>query len=95
MGGELQKELEKVLNGLDRIILGIKAKGGYKERKQFQMSDRELDLFLADCEDRLRKIVVHLVVAEAMLQESAPSIHPRGEEYLQRRAECMAQLGKK
>ena len=95
MGRELHKDLTKVLNGLDRIILGIKAKGGWKERKQFQMSERELDLFLEKCEGRLRKMVVYLLVAETMLQEPAPSIHPRWEEYVKRRGECMAELGKK
>ena len=95
MGGELRKDLNKVLNGLDRIILGIKAKGGYKERKHFQMSDRELDLFLEKCEGRLRKMFVYLVVAEAMLQEPAPSIHPRWEEYERRRAELVVELGKR
>lgn len=93
--GKVHEDAKKVLKNLDVMILGIKAKGGYKERKQFQMSDRELDLFLADCEDRLRKIVVHLVVAETMMQEPAPSIHSRWEEYARRRTECMAQLGKK
>ena len=91
----MQKDLEKVMNGLDRIILGIKAKGGWKERKQFQMSERELDLFLKKCEGRLRKMAVYLVVAETMLQEPAPSIHSRWEEYQMRRAECMAELKKK
>ena len=62
MRGELQKDLAKIMNGLDHIILGIKAKGGYKERKRFQMSDRELDLFLADCERRLRMMVISLVM---------------------------------
>jgi len=95
VGGELQKDLAKLMSGLDRIILGIKAKGGWKERKQCRMSDRELDLFLADCENRLRKMVIGLVVAETMLQEPAPSVHARWDEYIRRRAECMAQLGKK
>jgi len=94
VGGELQNDLEKVLNGLDHIILGIKAKGGYKERKRFQMSDRELDLFLADCESRLRMAVVSLMVAETMLREPAPSIHPRWDEYQRRYRECMAELRK-
>ncbi|MBA7533856.1 hypothetical protein ES705_26102 [subsurface metagenome] len=91
----MQKDLTKIMSGLDRIISGIKAKGGWKERKQFQMSDKELDLFLEKCEGRLRKMAVHLVVAETMLQEPAPSIHSRWEEYQMRRAECMAELGKR
>ena len=91
----MHKDLAKIMSGLDRIILGIKAKGGWKERKQFQMSERELDLFLEKCEGRLRKMAVYLVVAETMLQEPAPSIHTRWEEYIKRRGECMVELRKK
>jgi len=86
---KLEKDLDKVLAGLDRTIKGIKAKGGYKHRECFQLSDHELDMFLADCEKRLRATVVSLVVAEAMLQEPPPSIHPRWEEYVRRRTDCI------
>ena len=95
MEKELQKNLEKVLDGLDRIILGIMAKGGYKYRNCFQLSDRELDLFLAECEKRLRMMAVSLVVAEAMLREPPPSIHPRWDEYVKRRTDCVTELGRK
>jgi hypothetical protein len=94
VGLELQKDLNEVLAGLDRIILGIKAKGGYKERQNFHLSDHELDLFLAECEQRLRIMVVSLVVAEAMLREPPPSIHPRWEEYQGRREIVVAELQK-
>jgi len=89
-----QTDLQKVMHGLDNIILAIKAKGGYKYRQQFQVSDRELDLFLADCEGRLRMSVISLLVAEQMLQKPAPSIHARWGEYQRRRADIVAELEK-
>jgi hypothetical protein len=94
MGGELQNA-KKILKNLDVMILAIKATGGYKFRQRFQLSDRKIDQLCATSEPAIRKMVVSLIVAEAMLQEPAPSIHPRRDEYIQRRAECMAQLGKK
>jgi len=95
VGGDLQKNVEKVLNRLDRIILGIKAKGGYKYREYFKLSDHELDLFLANCEKQIRIMAISLVIAEAMLREPPPSIHPRWEEYLKRRAAIVAEMAKK
>lgn len=89
-----QTDLQKVLSGLNNIILGIKAKGGYKFRQYFQVSDRELDVFLADCEGRLRMSVISLLVAEEMLQEPAPSTHSRWDEYQRRRADVVAELEK-
>ncbi|GAG32469.1 unnamed protein product [marine sediment metagenome] len=87
-----QTDLQKVMSGLDNIILAIKAKGGYKFRQRFQASDKELDLFLADCEGRLRMMVISLLVAEQMLQEPAPSAHPRWDEYEGRRKDVVEEL---
>ena len=94
MGGEL-RDAKKVLKNLDVMILAVKGKGGYKDRKMFRVSDLEFDQFFTKCVADFRAVFINIVVAEAMLQEPAPSIHVRWEEYLQRRAECMAQLGKK
>jgi len=94
MGKDLQKDLEKVLAGLDRTIKGIKAKGGYKYREEFQLSDHELDLFLAKCEQRLRIMAISLIVTEAMLREPPPSIHPRWDEYIRRRADYIPEATK-
>jgi len=91
----IHEDAEKVLGNIDIMILAIKATGGYKMRKRFRLSDREIDKLCATSEPAIRQMAVSLIVAEAMLQESPPSIHPRGEEYLQRRAECMAELVKK
>ena len=94
MGGEL-RDAKKVLKKLDNMILAIKATGGYKERKKFRLSDHEIDRLCTTSEPAIRKMAVSLVVAEGMLQESAPSIHPRWEEYQQRQADMLGELGKK
>ncbi len=93
--GKLNEDAKKVLGNIDLMILAIKGKGGYKDRKMFRLSDVEFDKFFLESINKFQIIAVGIVVAEAMLQEPAPSIHARWSEYLQRRAECMAQLGKK
>jgi len=95
VGGGRPRDAKKVLSNLDNMILAIKATGGYKERKKLRLSDREIDRLCTTSEQAIRKTAVYLVVAEEMLQEPAPSIHSRWEEYQRRRAECMTQLGKK
>ena len=92
MGGERLRDAKKVLSNLDNMILAIKATGGYKERKKFRFSDREIDRLCANSEPAIRKTAIYLVVAEAMLQEPGPSIHSRWEEYQRRRAEYIAEL---
>jgi len=94
MGKERLRDAKKVLSNLDNIILAIKATGGYKMRKRFRLSDHEIDKLCATSEPAIRKMAVSLVVAKAMLQEPAPSIHSRWEEYQRRRAEHMAELEK-
>lgn len=95
MKNKMQEDAKKVLGNIELMILAIKATGGYKTRKRFRLSEREIDKLCATGEPAIRKTAVSLVVAETMLQEPAPSIHPRWDEYLRRRAECMAELGKK
>ena len=94
MGGELQKDIKKALGNIDRMILAIKATGGYKERKKFRLSDREINRLCTTSEPAIRKMAVSLVVADAMLRTPAPSIHSRWDEYQRRRAEHMAELEK-
>jgi hypothetical protein len=95
VGGELQVQLQKTLENVGIMILAIKAMGGYKVRKRFRLSDREIDQLCVTSEPAIRMMAVSLVVAEAMLQEPAPSIHPRWDEYQRRRGEALAGLGKK
>ena len=95
MGGELQ-ELKKYLKKTYIDICAIKAKGGHVPwRELFRMTDKELNVFELQAEDRFRTVVLNLYVAEAMLQEPAPSIHPRWEEYQQRQAEAVKESMKK
>jgi len=90
--GEELRVAKKVLKKLDNMILAIKATGGYKERKKFRLSDREIDRLCTTSEPAIRKMAVSLVVAEEMLQEPAPSIHSRWDEYQRWRAEYIAEL---
>ena len=91
----MREDAAKVLGNIDLMILAIKGKGGYKNRKLFRLSDLEFDKFYLEATNKFRIIAVGIVVAEAMLLERSPSVHPRWDEYLRRRAECMAELGSK
>ena len=95
MREELQKDVKKALNRLDDMILAIKATGGYKMRKKFRLSDHEIDKLCVQSEPAIRRMAINLMVAEAMLQEPAPSVHPRWWEYQQRQADMLGELGKK
>ena len=84
------KQIEKTLKSLDLLILAFKAQGGYKYRKHFRLSERELDIFLAGSEANLKKMVISLMVAEEMLQEPGYwDRTPRWNKYLERRDEAM------
>lgn len=91
----IQDDAKRVMKNMDVMVMAIKGKGGYKDRKMFRLSDVEFDKFFLECINKFQIIAVGIVVAEAMLQEPAPSIHPRWEEYMQRRAECMKELDRK
>ena len=93
MGGEL-RDAKKVLGNIDLMILAIKATGGWKERKKFRLSEHEIDQLCAASEPKIRRMAFNLIVAEAMLEEPAPSIHPRWDEYQQRQADMLRELGK-
>ena len=94
MGGELQ-DAKKVLANIDLMILAIKATGGYKVRKTFRLSDHEIDKLCVRSEPAVRRMAVNLLIAEAMLEEPAPSIHNRWEEYQRRQADMLRELGTK
>ena len=91
MTGDL-RDAKKILKNLDNMILAIQGKGGYKMRQRFRVSDVEFEEFYNQCVSRLQLIGVGIVVAEKMLQEPAPSIHSRWEEYQRRRGEVVAEL---
>jgi len=93
VGGELQTA-KQTLKNLDLMLLAIKATGGYKVRKNIPLSERRIDRLCEESEPKIRLMAIFLIVAETMLQEPAPSIHPRWKEYVRRRAECMMELEK-
>lgn len=88
------RDVKKVLKSLDVMLLAVRGKGGYKYRQQFRLSDVEFEQFFTKCVADFRTVFINIAVAEAMLQEPAPSIHPRWEEYQQRRKDVDAELGK-
>jgi hypothetical protein len=92
---DLNEKAKETLKGLDQTILAIMAKAAYKYRQYFKVSDHELDLFVAERQNRLKLITVSLLVAEQMLQEPPPSIHPRWDEYNRRRTDLVTELEKK
>lgn len=76
---------KRQIGGIEALILGLKASGGYKFREQIQLQDGlELDTFVAGAEQKIRFLAYALTVAEQMMQEPAPSIHPRWGEYQDR-----------
>lgn len=85
----LKQEVNQVVHNADVLIAACKAKGGYKYRESFQCSDRELELILRKSETQLRWIMISLLIAEKMMKESPPSIHPRWDEYERRRKEAI------
>ena len=92
MGGELQ-DAKKVLKNIDTMILAIKATGGWKERKRFRLSKHEIDQLCTTSEPKIRRMAINLLTAEAMLQEPAPSLHSRWDEYQRRQMDILVELG--
>lgn len=90
---ELLSDVRRALQSMDLTILAVKAKGGYKHRREIRLSDRELEELEDDCERRLRLLAVAHILAKRMLREPAPSIHARWNEYQARYAELVDELG--
>ena len=65
----IKRQIKKTLESLDFLILAIKASGGYKYRERLKLSDKELDVGMADSESNLKNMVISLLTAEEMLQE--------------------------
>lgn len=70
----------------------IKAKGGWKHRQEIKLSDQELLERLPKAESELLLLAIHAAVAERMLREPPPSIHPRTDEYAQRVEDVLNKL---
>lgn len=69
---ELTDKIERSLKGLDGLLLAIKATGGYKFRKQLQGTDQEIDGYIAETVPKVQGLLIALIIAEEMLQESCP-----------------------
>jgi len=82
--GDYKKAAEKARREMQTLILVCRATGGYKWRERIRLSDREIDRLMAGCEQHLLDMAHRLAVAERMLKEPPPSIHPRWDEYLRR-----------
>ncbi len=92
---EAKIEQQKMLKHLDTRLLAIKAAGGFRYRARFKLTDLEFDQFYTETIGKFQLMVISLTIAEQMLSEPAPSIHPRVEEYNHRVREAVEELGKK
>ena len=84
-----QKQVKKHIKTVDEIVSIIKAKGGWKYRKEIPLTDLQLNKRMKTVEDELNNLAVSLAVAETMLKEPPPSIHCRWDEYQHRRKEVL------
>jgi len=84
-----QKQVRKQIKTVDEIISIIKAKGGWKYRKEIPLTDLQLNKRMKTVEDELNNLAVSLAIAETMLKEPPPSIHSRWDEYQRRRQEAI------
>ncbi len=91
---EAKTNQQKMLQDLKNRILAVKAAGGFRYRARFKLTDLEFDQFYTETIGKFHLMVISLMVAEQMLSEPAPSIHPRAEEYNRRVREAVEELGK-
>ncbi len=63
------KQIKKILESIDYLILAIKSSGGYKYRERLKLSEVEINKYLAKSERDLKVMVISLLTAEEMLQE--------------------------
>ena len=81
-----KKQIKKILESLDFLILAIKASGGYKYQEKLKLSEVERDKYIARSEINLKTMVISLLTAEEMLQERGYwDKEPRWQEYQERR----------
>ncbi len=90
-----KKQIKKILESLDFLILAIKASGGYKYQDKLKLSEVERDKYIARSETNLKTMVVSLLTAEEMLQERGYwDKVPRWQEYQERREEALKAVEK-
>ena len=87
------KQIKKILESLDFLILAIKSSGGYKYRERLKLSEVEINKYLAKSEINLKTMVVSLLTAEEMLQERGYwDKEPRWREYQERREAALKNI---
>ncbi len=87
------KQIKKILESLEFLILAIKASGGYKYQEKLKLSEVERGKYIARSEINLKTMVVSLLTAEEMLQERGYwDKEPRWQEYQERREEAMKEM---
>lgn len=75
--------IETVIENVSKIIMGIKAQGGYKFRTQLLGTEVEINDFVARSAPRLYEMAIRLTVLEDLIKNS--SIMDRCEEEYRRR----------
>ena len=94
--GRVATDLElakKAVEYANLLILISKAKGGWKIRQQIRLSDHELAELMPKVETDLVLMAARMAVAEKMIGEHPPSIHPRMDEYAQRVEDVLKGMG--
>jgi len=61
----LEKRINKKLEELALAVLGIRATGGYRYRKDVPLSDKEIDTWVDHAIKALQEMTVNLFVAES------------------------------
>lgn len=83
-----EETVKKGLENIDKMVLVIKAKGGFKDRQKLKQTDHEIDKKYEESVDFIKYMYVSLVVAEEMLAELPLYCYRRKDEYERRRAEA-------
>lgn len=88
--------VERTLQGLDAVLLAIRASGGYKFRQFLHGTDKEIEEQVVEAIPKLRYLVLSLIMAEDMLKEFCPRCGlERWAVYCERRENLLAALQKR
>jgi hypothetical protein len=86
--------LDVRMQELDKILIGIRATGGYKYRDKLTNTDQEITAFCEGAERTLRRMVCCAVVAETVMMEpDGYSGENRMRRYAERLNEVLAERG--
>lgn len=93
MDKALKKTINKLEKSIDEQIVIIKGRGGFRYRAKFRLSDIEFDKLYTEAVSKMHILGIGIAVAEQMMTEHAPSIHPRWDEYKRRVSEAVEEVG--